>query len=122
DVLYDGEIRDQVEALKHKSDALIAKPRSLAVAEPRHLLAVQLIGPFGGAIQAADYVQEGRLARARGSDDGQELPARHREADSAEGLDLDGAVGIDLADPLDPYQATGVHDHISSDYWVEVWR
>ena len=56
DILPDGEVGDQVEALEYEPDFLIADARALPVVEAAHVLAVQFIHAAAGRFQrcAAD--------------------------------------------------------------------
>ena len=57
----------------------------------------------GRPVDAAEHVEDGRLARARGPGDGDEVSLLDAEGDALHRLDFDLAEGIDLADVLELY-------------------
>src|SRR5690606_26483251 len=48
----------------------------------------------GRGVEATGKVEQGRLARARGAHDGDELAGLDGEGDAPQGVDLDGAVAV----------------------------
>src|SRR5262249_28984201 len=58
DVLDRGRARQQVEALEHESDLLVADRRQLVVGQPRYVAAVQVIAARGRPVEAAEDVHE----------------------------------------------------------------
>src|SRR6476620_7904366 len=57
--------RQEIEALKDEADALVTYLGQLVVRELGYLLLTQRIATAGGAVQAAQYIHQGRLAGAR---------------------------------------------------------
>src|SRR6185436_5566040 len=51
------------------------------------------------AVEGAQEVEEGRLPRPRGADDGHQLSRRHLEVDAVQHLDPARAVDVRLGDP-----------------------
>ena len=94
DVLRDGQVREQVEALEHHADAG-ALARDGAVVQfvqlvPDAAEADELAGDEDGAavdaLELVDAAQEGALARARRPDDADDLARRHPERDALQHL------------------------------------
>ena len=74
----------QVEGLEHESDLLVPDPGQLVVVQLGHPVAVQPVLAAGRAVEAADQVHEGGLARARRAHDGDELVLPDDHVDAAE--------------------------------------
>src|SRR6185312_3910429 len=64
DVVEQIEVRNQVEALEHEADLLVAQPRAVLVAELRDVDAVELVLAARGFFEQASDVEERRLAGA----------------------------------------------------------
>src|SRR5271155_3157675 len=96
DVAERGERGQQVEALEDEADAGATHFGAVGVGELGEVGAFDGDGSGAGSGEAAENVEEGRLAGAGGSDDGDELARVHGEADVAEGLyfELAGAIGF----------------------------
>ena len=73
DIVQAGGPGKQVEGLEHEADLLVADPGQLVVLQLGDPVAVEPVLPGRGAVQAADQVHQGGLARARGPHDGHEL-------------------------------------------------
>src|SRR5437764_991639 len=67
DVLEHRELRQQVEALEDEADVRGAQPRALVVVEGGHVAAVEAVAALARAVEAAEDVQERRLAGAGGA-------------------------------------------------------
>ncbi len=59
--------------------------------------------PGGGLVEAADQLQQGRLARAGGADQGGEFAVLDGQADAAQGVRFELSDGIYTGDVLDPH-------------------
>src|SRR5262249_23111614 len=72
------------------------------VAERQDVHAADLQPSAGGCVDAAEQVQERRLAASGGSDHHREALSRNLEADAIEGRDLDLSASVPLVDPFQP--------------------
>ena len=98
----------QVEGLEHESDLLVPDPGQLVVVQLAHPVAVQPVLARRRAVEAADQVHEGGLARARRSHDGDELVLPNDHVDSSEGVHhLAADVVIALQVPGDDHGIPG---------------
>src|ERR1039457_1623844 len=88
DVLGRTRARQQVEALEHEADPKAADARQRGLVQAGDVDPVEEVLAGGGLVETADDVHEGGLSRPRGSNDGDELAALDRQADSPEGVDL----------------------------------
>ncbi len=96
DVLERGFAGQQLKGLKDEPDLLIAKLRQLRLGEGADRSALDPVFPLGRTTQAPDDVQEGGLAAARWSDDGDEFAALDAHGDVGERADIDFAALVDL--------------------------
>ena len=87
-VLARGQARHQIVELEHEADMVAAVERQRAVVEAAELMVGEPDLAGGGAVEAADDVEEGRLARARRPEDDHELARRRLEIDAAQGVHL----------------------------------
>src|SRR5690606_26907562 len=69
DVLQHAAVRQQVERLEHEPDPAGAQGGAPALGQVTHLHPVQPVTAAGGAVQQAEQVQQGGLARAGRADD-----------------------------------------------------
>ena len=69
DVPRRGQARHQMEELEDEADLLAADAGELLVGERADLVAVETVGAGAGSIEAADDVEQRRLARPRRSHD-----------------------------------------------------
>src|SRR6202022_5087908 len=69
DVAFGGEIRKQIETLKHEANFVATEPGALGVAHGSEFVAVDEDGAFGSLSHAADNVEQGRFAAAGGAHD-----------------------------------------------------
>src|SRR5206468_9282604 len=74
--------RQQVEALKHEADFLVADGRELILRHARDVLAVEEIQSGGRLVEAPDDVHERRLPRAGRTRYGHELAVLYFEIDA----------------------------------------
>ena len=88
DVLDDGLEGDEVERLEDETQCAIADAGGPRLAEPRHRRAVKQILAGVEVVEDADDVQEGRLPRAGGAHDGDELAGGDLQADPLEHAQL----------------------------------
>ena len=84
DVVCRAALREQVEVLKYEADLLIARESERVVREVRDLLAVELVRSFRRAVEAAEDVQERRLARAGRPHEGGKLALSYRKINARE--------------------------------------
>jgi hypothetical protein len=83
DVLGHGEVLDQVEELEHVTDPSTPQQRTRGLAEPADVLAVHRHGAGIRAVQAAEQVQQRRLAAAARAHDGDPLTGGDVQVDAA---------------------------------------
>src|SRR5206468_6702092 len=69
DVLDGAGAREQVEALENEAEGAVADGGELGAGEPGDLVPVEQVPTARGAVEAADDVHEGALARAGGAHD-----------------------------------------------------
>ncbi|KAG1391608.1 hypothetical protein G6F59_014842 [Rhizopus arrhizus] len=69
------QVGDQVEALEDEADLLVAQAAAGIVAQRAHVLPVQHVGAAGEGFQQAGDVEEGGLAGAGRTQQGQEFAA-----------------------------------------------
>ena len=69
DVVEQAERAKEVRVLEDESEAAQAQRRKVLLLHPGQFFAVSLDGPASGAVEAGEYVKEGRLSRARGTHD-----------------------------------------------------
>jgi len=79
-----GEIRHEMKLLKNKPDFLSAKSRQAGLVEPRKIGAVDDRAARSWRIQAAEDVDQRRLAGARRTHDGDPFPRIHAERHAIE--------------------------------------
>jgi len=96
-ILDRSEGRKEIEKLKNEADLIAAQTSELVVREAAEPRAVHFNLAGRRRIQAADEIQQRRLAGARGPDDGGHLAARNFEVDIVERRDLSFSLE-DLAD------------------------
>ena len=75
---------EQVERLKDEAEQAPAQRRELVLVALGDVLAVEQVAPGGRPVQAADDVQQRRLARARRADDRDRVAALDDEVDAAQ--------------------------------------
>ena len=114
DVLEDVEHRDEVEGLEDEAQRAQAQLGELLVGECARRLARDLHGALGGDVDAADEVQQGGLARARGARDRRELTLVDGEIDAMEGAHAQLAERVLLDDVLDFHN--GWHGSVLSQF------
>ena len=95
DVLERGLAGHEVEALEDEADGAVAQQREPVVVEGVGVDAGEEILPGGGPVEQAEDVQQRRLARARGPDDGDVLAELDAEVDPAQRRDLAVAHRVD---------------------------
>ena len=84
DVLLDGEIGHQVVELEDKTQLTASILAKVGRLEHREVAAVHHDGTAVGILQAADQVEKGRLARARGPQHDADLAAVDGRVDAIE--------------------------------------
>ncbi len=89
--------------MKDKTDVLVADLRQLAVVLVAHVMALQVVRPGGGTIQATKNVHQGGFAGAGRAHDGHEFPGGELQAHPPQGMDLDLAHLVDLGDIIDDH-------------------
>ena len=87
DVLGRGQDRDQAERLEDERDRAPADLRRLVLAQARDLRPVDDDGAGRRLVEAAEEVEQRRLARARSAAHGEQLPAGDVDVDAAQRVD-----------------------------------
>jgi hypothetical protein len=85
-IFEDGTVRQEVEGLEDEADAPAAQSGALFIAEGRRVCAVKQVAAAGGAVEAADDIEQRRFARAGGAGDGQPLAWLQAQVDIYEGV------------------------------------
>ena len=98
DVLEQRQRRQQLEELEDDADALAAPACQPVLAQLVHRLAQHHHLACGGAVDAGDHIEQGGLAAAGGTDDGDKLAGIHLQGNALEDFDLAAAHGIALDD------------------------
>ena len=103
-VLHDVQVGDQVarRPLPDEPDPVAPILGELALVQTAEVAPLDLDDPGGRPIQAADHVEDRRLARAARSDDREELALADVEVDAAERDDAGVGYPIDLEDVPEP--------------------
>ena len=91
DVLEDRVLLDQVVRLEDEAEVAAADLGELVVVEPGDVAAAQEVLAAGGAVEAAQQVEHGALARARRAHDGDVLAGVEVDRDAPQGVDGHGA-------------------------------
>jgi hypothetical protein len=113
DVLEDGEVADEVEALEDETDVAVADARALAEVEVLHGLAGDGVGAAGGRVEQAQDREQRGLAAAGGAGDRHVFALGDVEVDAGEGVGLDLVRVEDLGQALEPDQGGGRVHRIS---------
>ena len=87
----------QVELLEDESDLALAQPGALGVGELREVVAINDDVAGVGASQAAQQIEKGGLAAARGAYDADKLSLLHSKRDTPEGGNINFAHAVGLA-------------------------
>ena len=87
----------QVEFLKDESDLALAHAGAFAVGERGQVVAVEHDAAAVGVGESAQKIEKSGFAAARGADDADEFALLHAEGDAAQGLDLNFAYVVGLA-------------------------
>ena len=101
DVLVDGEVANQVEALEDEPDLAVAHARALGERQVGDRLAVQDVLALGRRVEQAEDRQQRRLAAARRPGDRDVLAALDLEVDPGERVRLDFVGEEDLRDAVE---------------------
>ncbi len=97
-ILHHVELGQQVEELEHEPDLAVANGGKLPRRGVLDHHAVQLDGPLGGRVQAAEDVHQRGFAAAGRADDGDEFTLLDVQRDVVQGADFLLAKAVDLAD------------------------
>src|SRR5262245_28708324 len=97
DILEGGGAREQIEALKNKSDLRVADVCEFVSIESRNVHVVEAITAGCGAVQAADDIHQSGFAGPTRSHDGDKLTALDGNGDAAHSMHFYFAGLIDLA-------------------------
>ena len=89
DILKDGEIADQIEALKNESDLAIPDARAILGRQIRDGLAVQPVLAAAGRVEQPEDRQQGGLAAPGRAGDRHVLAFRDVEVDVGQGVRFD---------------------------------
>ena len=87
------ELGKQVVKLVDEAEQLAPEPRAAVVIELRSFLALKPEGTLKAAFEQTDRLEQGRLARARGSEQRHDLARRDRQVHAPQYLDSDVALG-----------------------------
>ena len=101
DVFLDGKVGHQVVELKDKAQLTAAILAQIGRFEHREVAAVHHDGATVGILQAADQVEKGRLARARGPQHDADLAAVDGRVDAIEYRQARITVAIVFLEPFD---------------------
>ena len=104
DVLVDGQVADQVEALEDEPDLAVADARPLGERQVGDRLAVEHVVAVGRRVEQAENRQQRGLAAARRPGDGDVLAALDLEVDPGERVGLDLVGEEDLRDAVEVNQ------------------
>ena len=109
DVLLGGEGGEQVVLLEDEADGALAEIVALGVGHVGEVASIDGDAAGGGRGEAAEDVEEGRLAGAGGADDGEELAAGDIHGDAVERIHVDFADGVGLEEVSDLDDGCVVH-------------
>src|SRR5581483_1393140 len=98
DVLRRGERRDEVELLEHEPEGGAPQPRQLGVPHRSEVASLEEDGALARAVEAAEQLEQRRLAGAARSDHREEVAAVDHEVDLAHRAYLRAAHGVGAAD------------------------
>ncbi len=101
DVLARAGAGHQVVALEHEAEVVAAQQRQLIAGQVGGVDAAEQVVPAARRVEAADDVEAGRLARAAGPHQGDELAGFDAEINVIEGDHGGVALAVDLADLLE---------------------
>lgn len=104
DVLEGGQARDQIIELKDEPDMFAPVAGEGAFADRGQAVVKEPRFPRRWDVEAADKVEEGRLARARWPEDDVELTCSCGKIDVVEGKDFNLAHPVDFRQPLGSQQ------------------
>jgi hypothetical protein len=112
DVLEDGEVANQVEALEDEPDLAVAHARPLGRRELGDRPVVQQVLSFGGGVEQAENRQQRRLAAARWPGDRDVFAFVDLEVDPRQGMGLDFVGEEDLRHTIELDQRLSVVSHL----------
>ena len=95
-----GEARDEVVELKDEADVLAAEAGERGVVGGGEVVIAVADLAAGRHVEAAEDVQQGRLAAARGTEKDDEFARVEIEIDAAQRVDLHLAHAVDLGDAV----------------------
>ena len=98
DVLFHGELIDEVEALEYEADLPATRLGALTFPQAADLHAVEPVLPFRGIVQETEDVQQRRFAATRRTHNSNELAVLHFQCDAPEGCGLHHICAEDLLD------------------------
>ena len=101
DVLLDSEIGHKVVELEDEAELAAAVLAEVLARKRSELAVTDRDRATVGALEAADEIQEGRLARARGAEHDADFAAVHGGGYAVEHLDAGFAVAVVLGKALD---------------------
>ncbi len=106
----------EVEALEHEADLLVADQCQSPLVEPGDVDAVEQVPTELGPVEAAEDVHERRLAAPARAHDGHELAALDRDADPAERVHARFTQVVVLVDVLDADEQAGRRGPLASEF------
>jgi hypothetical protein len=98
-VLDGCEYRNQIECLKHEAHLRGAMRGATRIGHRLEVLAGNGNRSRGDVVEAGQAVQQGGLARTRGTHQGHELARVDDQVDASQGIHLDGTRPVGLANP-----------------------
>ena len=107
-VPLDGQLRNQVKALKDEAQIPQAQLTERVVVQLADVFAVEVIGARRQAVQTTQDVHHGALARTAGPHDRPEIAPGKRHVDAVQSPHLFGAHHIDLAGIFQAYDLMSV--------------
>jgi hypothetical protein len=96
DVPFGCQRGEQIEALKNEADFVAAQFGARGIAQFREVIPIDQHFASGGLRQAADHVEQRRLAAPRGTHHGDRFAGQDFEIHTAQGRDLDLARAVKL--------------------------
>ncbi len=101
DVLVDGQVADEVEALEDETDLAIADPRALGEREVRDLAALERIAAVRRRVEQPENREQRRFAAAGGAGDGDIFAAANVEVNARERVRFDFVGEKDFGDAVE---------------------
>ncbi len=101
--------RDELEALEHEAKGRKAQRREIALLQGRDLAPLEEIAAAGGLVETAEQIHQRRFPGARGPHDRKHLDLLDRQVHVHQGVYLDLASLVGLADARQPDDRLSCH-------------